>query len=247
MPGISEADKGRRCEQHLRYARMVAAQQGVGNLLAAHLFRRRRLVLAAGGAEWLHRTLQAQWTLGQADGGSQFHHRLVEVSRALGIDQAGSTIAKPFCLGSGRGRLFVLGKDAQQHALDIAIDHRNPLAKGNAGDGRGGVLSYPGQLAQLRGGGGQGALMFLDDDLRGLVHHFGATVVPQPAPRRQHGWFLGQRKSGNGREQGQKAGVVVEDGGHPGLLQHDLGDPDSVGVSGSPPREISRVGIEPGQ
>ncbi len=159
--------------------------------------------------------------MGQADGGSQFHHRLVEVSRAVRIHQAGSTLAKPFRLG-GRGRLFVPGKDAEQHALDIAIDHRNPLAKGNAGDGRGSVLAYPWQLAQFRGGGGQGALMLLNNYLRGLMHHFGATVVPQATPCRQHGWFLGLRKSGNGREQGQKAGVVVEDGGHPGLLQHDF-------------------------
>ncbi len=105
----------------------------------------------------------------------------------------------------------------------------------------------PGSLRSSSAVRGQSSVMFLDDHLRCLVHHLGAAVVSQPAPCGKHSRFLRQGKSGNGREQGQKAGVVVEDGSHPGLLQHDLGDPDAVGVGGSPPREIAGVGIEPGQ
>jgi hypothetical protein len=69
---------------------------------------------------------------------------LVEISRTLVIEQAGSAITKPFCLDHG---CVVLGKDTQEHTLHVAVNDCDRLAKGNAGDGRGSVLSYAGQPA----------------------------------------------------------------------------------------------------
>lgn len=38
-----------------------------------------------------------------------------------------------------------------------------------------------------------------------------------------------------GRERIQKAGVILRDSGHLGLLQHDLGNQNPIGVTGAAP------------
>ena len=40
---------------------------------------------------------------------------------------------------------------------------------------------------------------------------------------------------------------MIEDGGDAGLLQHDFGDPDGVGIAGATPGEIAFVEVEPGE
>jgi hypothetical protein len=87
----------------------------------------------------------------------------------------------------------------------------------------------------------------LDEYLRGLVHHPRAAVVAETAPGGQDVGFFRLGKGGYGGEQGEETRVVVEDRSDPGLLEHDLGDPDAVGVGALPPREITGVGVEPGQ
>ena len=67
----------------------------------------------------------------------------------------------------------------------------------------------PGKLAQLLRGPRQNSLVFPDHNLRCLTHQLGPTVVAQAAPRGKHIRFLCCRKRGNGREHGQKTGIVI--------------------------------------
>ena len=45
----------------------------------------------------------------------------------------------------------------------------------------------------------------------------------------------------------QKSGIIPLDGLHPGLLKHDLGNPDMVGLPILPPGQRPLVFLEPGQ
>ena len=75
----------------------------------------------------------------------------------------------------------------------------------------------------------------------------GAAVVAEAAPGGEDFVFGGGGEGFDGREFLHPVGVVFEDGGDAGLLQHDFGDPDGVGVAGATPGEIAFVEVEPGE
>ena len=72
-----------------------------------------------------------------------------------------------------------------------------------------------------------------------------AGVVAQAGPQGHHviRWRLGQR--GEGGAACEEAGVVGDDRVHLGLLQHDLRQPDAVGVGGVLPGQVvaATVGV----
>jgi hypothetical protein len=47
------------------------------------------------------------------------------------------------------------------------------------------------------------------------------------------------------RKRFKKSSVIRDDGGHLGLLEHDLRNPDGIGVSGFPPGKIPGVLLKP--
>jgi hypothetical protein len=118
---------------------------------------------------------------------------------------------------------------------------------GDAGNGCGGITADPGQGAQGVGGVRNLAAKFGDHLPGGLVQEAGAAVVAQAAPQGQHR-FQGSRGQGrDGGERRQKPAVVLEHGRDAGLLQHDLGDPDPVGIVVLPPGQVAPVQGVPGQ
>jgi hypothetical protein len=86
----------------------------------------------------------------------------------------------------------------------------------------------------------------LDDyDLRGAMQHAGAAIVAEATPQGEHGGLVGRGEHGDSGETFHPARVVVENSSDARLLQHDLRDPNGVGVAGSPPRQIALVLREP--
>jgi len=118
---------------------------------------------------------------------------------------------------------------------------------GDAGNGCGGVAPDPGQFAESCGGMRNLAAKFAAHLPGGLVQETGAAVVAQAAPQRQHAVHgsRGQRRDGGKRL--QKPAIVLEHGGDAGLLEHDLGDPDTVGIAIVPPGQVAPVRGIPGQ
>src|SRR5262245_14486979 len=66
----------------------------------------------------------------------------------------------------------------------------------------------------------------------------GATVIAEPGPRGEHVGLAGARERGDGGIACDEALIEWECGRHAGLLEHDLGDPDAVGIANPPPRQI---------
>ncbi len=78
--------------------------------------------------------------------------------------------------------------------------------------------------------------MLPHDFLGGAVQRTGATVVAQAGPLREDRVFGGGGERGDVGEPFEESFVVGDHGGHLRLLEHDLRDPDRVGVACAPPR-----------
>ena len=94
---------------------------------------------------------------------------------------------------------------------------------------------------------GQPAAVLGDDDPRRRVQVAGPGVVAEALPGLAHRRLGGRRQVVEGRVLAQEAPVVALDPVHLGLLQHDLGDQDPVGVAGPPPGQLAPLGPVPGQ
>ncbi len=105
----------------------------------------------------------------------------------------------------------------------------------------------PGRVRSCGGGLGQLAAMLDDDGFCAFMQEAGAAVVAETAPGGEDFVFSGCGERFDGWELLHPVGVVIQDGGDAGLLQHDLGDPDGVGVAGTTPGEIAFVSVEPGE
>ena len=75
----------------------------------------------------------------------------------------------------------------------------------------------------------------------------GPAVVAQALPEAQHLLFLGPGQVGGGRKRLEEALEVGDDRRDLGLLQHDLGEPDAIGVARALPRQVvPAVALLPG-
>lgn len=87
--------------------------------------------------------------------------------------------------------------------------------------------------------------MLGDDGAGGFVQRAGAAVVAEAAPEGEDLSFFGLGQGLEGGKALHEARVVVDDDRDAGLLQHGLGDPNSVGIAGLPPGQFACVLIEP--
>ena len=93
--------------------------------------------------------------------------------------------------------------------------------------------------------------MPLDDGARAGMQVAGAGVIAEPLPELQD---LVERCRGERRNIGPACHESVEiwaDSRYRRLLQHDLAEPDAVGVGpdagGGPPRQVAAVAVVPGE
>jgi len=176
-------------------------------------------------------------------------HRRAELHEAL-VQRAGRcpfgegvhqlTGRGPQRLAAGSGLDVVFDREhARQDARDVAIDERGALAERDRGDRARGVRADPGHLAQLGRARWQGAAVARTDLAGAGMQVAGARVVAEAGPRGEDvvERRLGERR--DGREPGHPALPVRDHRRDPGLLQHDLADPDRVGVAGAPPRQVA--------
>ena len=133
----------------------------------------------------------------------------------------------------------------RHHPEDVAIHRRVGQLEGDAGDGGCGIVADPRQRADGR--------IVARETARG--HHLpggapqiaGARIISQAGPQRQHILFLRRRQRFHRGEAIEEALVIRDDGLRAGLLQHDLGNPDAVGVGGAPPGQIAMAAAVPGE
>ncbi|CUJ29983.1 Uncharacterised protein [Achromobacter xylosoxidans] len=176
----------------------------------------------------------------RTEGGAQVHQALrvgghVQAGRGLdlGVGQ-GPQALLDLAPGGVAGDAEVTGEDA----LDVAVQDGRALAIGEGGDGGGGRAADAGQGGDGFGAGGEVAIPVARDLLGAAVQVAGAGVVAQAGPVGHHVFLGGGGQRGHVGKALQEAFVVGDHRGHLRLLQHDLGEPDAVGIPGVLPGEI---------
>ena len=172
-----------------------------------------------------------------AEGGAEIHHRLIVVGAAL-------TRRQPFRQGPEFPLHRRLSRPAfdteatREHALDVAVQNRLALSDAQRQNRPGGGAPDTGQCAQVLDITRKTPAEVIDDELRGTVQVARAGIVTEPGPQVQ---YLVERRGGERGDIGetiQKTFIIRDYCGHPGLLQHDLGDPGGVRVGAPLPWQI---------
>ena len=168
---------------------------------------------------------------------AELDQALVEITGIRGLGKRGHQLpgVSPRRVRARCGLDVVVDRvEPSQHARDVAVDDRRAFAERDRRDRTGGVAADPGYRAKLRRGPRQVA-----DRARAVPQVARSRVVAEPAPRREHVVERGTGKRRCGRELRHPPVPVRDDGRDPGLLQHDLADPDRVRIACSPPRQIA--------
>ena len=188
-----------------------------------------------------HRTvLTAGRAVGHAHCGAQFHQRLIENADIFRVRRHGSAhlfTDALFCFGVCNIGCVV--RQTGHHPQHIAVHRRFPHTKGRRGDGAGRVRSDTRQSQQVLIAIRKRTQ--LRHDFCRLLQIAGTAVIAQPLPE-LHELLLrcaGQRLHRG--ERLQKTGIIPQYRRHTGLLQHDLRDPDAIGITRVPPRKVPGV------
>jgi hypothetical protein len=138
-------------------------------------------------------------------------------------------------------------KDPLQHPCDVGIHRSGRALEGKGGDGTGGVPADAGQPPKL-GRFGWNAATQLPNHGSGQTVQIGRSpVIPEPFPALPHGSGRCGRERFEGGISLQEAAIVPHHSGDLGLLQHELGHHDVVGIPRPPPGEVAAMPAEPRQ
>ena len=146
-------------------------------------------------------------------------------------------------VGDG-GRVVVQPGEHPQH---VAVHRRGGQPEADGSDGPGGVGPHPRQSQQGVVVGGQLAAIFLTHHLGRLLQAVDPAVIAQPLPQLVQPLGVAGRQ---GRDVGQLPDeplIVGQGRRHPGLLEHDLADPDVVGGGVLPERQDPVIPVKPVQ
>ena len=108
------------------------------------------------------------------------------------------------------------------------------------------VVPHPRQGQQVLVGVRKPAAL-LRHDPGGLLQVPGPAVIAQALPQLHQPLLRGGCQSLHRGECLQKAGIIPQHRRYPGLLQHDLRDPDLIRVCGPPPGQVPGIGPIPRQ
>jgi hypothetical protein len=204
-----------------------------------------QLVLPPGsrrGAVLHQRTRQTARLRRRTERRAELHQPLVQIAGRRGLRKRAHQLPgrRPQRSLPGR-RLDVIldGEHPRQHARDVAIHQRRPLAKRDRCDRPGRVGPDPGHLAQLRRPRRERPTEPRTHRSRAGVQVARARVVPEPGPRGEH---VVERRPGERRHRRKPRHPALPVRDHrldPRLLQHDLADPDRIRIPRPPPRQVA--------
>lgn len=149
--------------------------------------------------------------------------------------------------GFGFGQGFADGEEAGDDPFDVAIDDGGGLIKRGGGDDGGRVGAQAGEGEEFGFCGWEFAVVFIHDGLRAFVEEVGAAVVSEACPEVEDLFNGGGGEGLDGGEFCEEAGVVGDDGGHCGLLEHDFRQPDGVGIACVAPGHGAGGALIPGE
>ena len=171
-----------------------------------------------------------------------------EIAGAFGRHE---TRGEPPNLGLGRGQFGGDGVEPRHHPLHVAVDRRGRRVKRDRRDRRRRVGADAGQRGERRLALWKVSAMALDYGLGAGVQMPRARVIAEPGPELEHVLERRRRERAHARPARGKAREIGYDRLGRGLLQHDLGEPDAIGVGPftgqRAPGKLAAMAVVPGQ
>ncbi len=189
----------------------------------------------------MHGTNEALRRTRRADGRTQLHHRLIEVAGTLAIQQTSARCHADFLPTLRRSRRC-------KHALNVAVNNSNRLHRRRCwqwpqrciGRCQAGPATLPQYAEILRRARAQRSF-------RRLMHSARAMVIAEAAPCRQHRTLASRGQHLHRRKTLHETRIVIQHGSHTRLLQHDFGNPNSIGIAIAAPWQLAAMLVIPAQ
>ena len=137
-------------------------------------------------------------------------------------------------------------KHTAEHTLHIAIQNRFALVKGKGGNRGGRASAHAAQRFQGLALRRKYAAKIMHHLLGGFVQIAGAAVVAQARPQIEHIILRRGGQRGHIGKAGDKARIIIEHGGHLGLLQHDFREPHPIRLAHLPRQMVAAMLALPG-
>ncbi len=143
--------------------------------------------------------------------------------------------------------IAVNGSEASEDASDVTIENGKFFFVGNAENGGSGVGTDAGEGESFFFCLWKDPTMIRDDFLSGFLKISRARIVAESRPEAKNFFLRGFRERLHGGGSERKAFVIGDDGSDAGLLEHDFGEPDVIGIFVAAPREVALELREPGE
>jgi len=201
----------------------------------------------ARGASRVDRTTGAIGPRAGTDGGAQIHDCLGVVGNAC-VRRVFFGESPKFLFDGAFGHWTLDGVIACQHALDVAIENGVTLSVCKRQDGAGGGWTDSGEMGNVLEAARKARVVLARHDACRGMQVTRACVVAEAGPEMQHTVEPRLRERFDIRKAFKKALEVGDNRCDLRLLQHDLRDPDCIGVSRSLPRQpLATVPVIPGK
>ena len=136
-------------------------------------------------------------------------------------------------------------KKPSQHTHNIAVQNRLWLIEGNAANRPGGVSANAGKCQQLIELLRKPASVVAEDDLRRTAQIPRSLIVSQSRPEFVNLFIPGFGQGLNGGQGPHPPFPIGDHGFDLGLLEHDFGNPDGIGIARTPPWQVARTPVKP--
>ena len=132
-------------------------------------------------------------------------------------------------------------ENARQNTGGVGFDDWDRLVECETRDRVGGIFSDARQLAHFLDRLWETATMPIYDPLRRGVKIASPSVITQALPGMEDVVFRSARQRGEIGKAAEPLVIIRKHCGYLGLLEHEFGDQDRIGIASSPPREVAPV------
>ena len=191
-------------------------------------------------AKFSYRTNPALRLARKTDQSAQIDKRGVETRGAAFGHELFGPIPKEFAARDSIDRSSQI-ENARQNTGGVGFDDWDRLVECETRDRVGGIFSDAGQLPHLVDRLWKTATMPIYNRFRRGVKIASPSVITQALPGVEDVAFRSARQRGEIGKASEPFIIVRKHRGYLGLLEHEFGDQDRIGIASSPPREVAPV------
>ena len=202
-----------------------------------------RILCAAKFVYWTNSTLRRAR---RADESAEIHERGIMRRCSARGEKIGRVTPNCFAACGCIDRIAHV-EQTRHDARDVCFDQWNGSIERKCRDSVRRVTPDARKRAKIVDLVRQHSAMFTEDDFCKSMQLARSGVVTQSLPAVENAGFRSKREGGKIGEAAKPLIIIREDSGDLGLLKHELGNEDRVGVAGPPPWQMAPVSAIPTQ